>query len=217
MTMCSVSGCGRRTTGHSRYCNSHKTRSRRHGHPKQGAVTKAELKPYRKAVAEWMDVGDRWSKVLPVWDGLVRWAHGVRAVRLSGKPMCRFTADMAAEVLHVAADVEAKDVVEVVAGMCLMEEGDRRRFRSDDAFRVQVARRFRGLTETNAGCYWDQAEGRMKRVYRDPSPRVSVMLGQVLVERLGVVGVYVHRARERDDEARRVMVRALAEEVGDHA
>lgn len=34
---------------------------------------------------------------------------------------------------------------------------------------------------------------------------------------VGVVGVYVHRARERDDEARRVMVRALAAEVGDHA
>jgi len=47
---CRVQGCQQRTTRWGAYCNTHKSRHRRHGDPNQQTITSADLKPYLKAV-----------------------------------------------------------------------------------------------------------------------------------------------------------------------
>ncbi len=49
MRLCQVSGCQEGVSRFGRYCNAHKTRDRRHGHPTQEGITKAHLKPYLNA------------------------------------------------------------------------------------------------------------------------------------------------------------------------
>jgi hypothetical protein len=47
----------------------------------------------------------------------------------------------AEEVLKVAEEATPRDVIETVLAMSMMEELDRRRFRSDPGFRFQLVRR----------------------------------------------------------------------------
>jgi hypothetical protein len=63
--------------------------------------------------------------------------------------------------------VSAREVVVCTLAMFVMWEMEPRRFRSDDAFRTQLARRVRRLTEANAAHYFDHIAGKGKRVYRD--------------------------------------------------
>jgi hypothetical protein len=51
----------------------------------------------------------------------------------------------AEEVLKVAEAAAPRDVIETVMAMSMMEELDRRRFRSDSGFRFQLVRRVRAL------------------------------------------------------------------------
>ena len=60
-----------------------------------------------------------------------------------------------------------------------MWELEPRRFRSDQAFWVQLARRVRGLTDVNFGERWDNARGKVRRCYRELTPRANITLGQM--------------------------------------
>jgi hypothetical protein len=77
--------------------------------------------------------------------------------------------------------------------MYVMLEMDPRRFASDQAFRTQLVRRVRGLTEVNAGVWWDHRAGRNKRAYKDLSPRTTAIMGELLVRAFGAPGVMLAR------------------------
>src|SRR5262249_28585994 len=151
------------TTGWSTLCNSHKSRKRRHGHPTQRGVSKAELAHYVKIVRQrkrrntnnpfWNAVGARWA-------GLVEYARGEVKTFYTGKPMVGWEVKACDAIVKVAENVEVQAVVETALAMYLMLECDPRRFLSDEAFRFQLVRRIRGLTEVNAGTWWDHNAGR---------------------------------------------------------
>ena len=90
-----------------------------------------------------------------------------------------------ASVVKIAENVEADVVVETALGMYVMLEMDPRRFLSDEAFRFQLVRRIRGLTEVDAGVWWDHKTGRNKKAYRDLSPRSMQIMGDLLVKTFG--------------------------------
>ena len=75
------------------------------------------------------------------------------------------------EVVTLGDVVSAREVVVCALAMFVMWEMEPRKFRSDDAFRMQLARRVRRLTEANAAHYFDHIAGKGKRVYRDVAPR----------------------------------------------
>jgi hypothetical protein len=70
-------------------------------------------------------------------------------------------------IVKVAESVEAAAVVETALAMYVMLEMAPRRFLSDDAFRFQLVRRIRGLTEVNAGEWYGHKTGKTKRAYKD--------------------------------------------------
>ena len=61
----------------------------------------------------------------------------------------------------------------------------------------------RGLADLNAGTYWNDAEQRVKRVYRELPPRAAIACGKLLAEAFGAPGLYLARLEKRDADAKR--------------
>lgn len=185
------------------YCTSHRTSFRRHGAPDQRAITKTILKPYLKSVrariaknpdnVAWVTLDNRWRALADHARAIVSDYH-------KGRAGSRFERAAAFEVLKLSDDIAPRVVVEVTVAMVMMRELEPRQFRSDRAFWMQVARRVRGITDLNFGERWDNARGRVRRCYRDLTPRASVILGHWLVETLGVGGQHLARLQQAEWE-----------------
>jgi hypothetical protein len=137
------------------------------------------------------------------WRALVDHAHGIIADYARGRAGSRFERAAANEVVKLAGDVEPRAVVVVTAAMVVMQELDPRQFRSDRAFWVQLARRVRALTDRHIGERWDNARGRVRRCYRELTPRAALILGRWLAETLGIGGMQIARLHlaERQKQA----------------
>jgi hypothetical protein len=105
------------------------------------------------------------------------------------------------EVQKIADAARPRDVVEVVLAVFIMQEMEPRRFRSDTAFRFQLVRRVRALADVNAGLSYDNKSNKVRRVYRELSPRAIAVIGQWIAEALGGAGIHLARL-EREDEGR---------------
>lgn len=203
---CRVLGCTGLASDFGHYCPGHKRTLRRHGHPEQRGVTKAELAPYVVLVrlrieknadnAVWRLAEERWRVV-------VDHARGIVADARLGRPGFGFERRAAEEVVKVAQQVEARAIMETAFGLYLQQDADPRRFRSDDAFRRQLVRRVRGLAEGNARRWGDPATGRTKRAYDELPPRAAASMGRWLVEAFGGIGLHLARLEARDREAER--------------
>lgn len=194
---CRVPSCTRpAASSFAAFCAPHRTAVRRHGAPDQKAVTKARLAPYIKMVetriarnadnVAWVTLDDRWR-------ALVDHAQGILATFATGKPGNRFERIAAQEIVKLAADVQPRAVVEVTAAMVIMQEFEPRVFRSDDAFWLQLARRVRSLTDLHFGESWDNQRQRVRRHYREVSPKAAIIMGRWLAETLGIGGTHIAR------------------------
>ncbi|ACA20669.1 hypothetical protein M446_6406 [Methylobacterium sp. 4-46] len=202
---CRAPGCGARTTRYGVYCTTHKSRYRRHGHPEQRAITKADLNPYLKRVRKRIKKNSDnplWAHCEDLWNELVSHAKGIVTTYRGGQPTYRHERIAADEVVKLFAHVESREVIETVFAMFLLEDHQPRRFRSDGAFRFQLVRRLRGLTETNAGTWVDPSTGRTKRAYHELSPRAAEVFARWVMKALGGVGAYLAKL-ERDEEDER--------------
>jgi integrase len=109
---------------------------------------KAELKIYLKRVRERIAKNPNspaWGQLEARWPAVVEHAKGLVAAFRAGKAGARYVRKAADEVLKVAEAATPRDVIETVLAMSMMEELDRRRFRSDSGFRFQRVRRVRAL------------------------------------------------------------------------
>ena len=73
--------------------------------------------------------------------------------------------------------------------MFVMWEMEPHTFRSDDGFRMQLARRVRRLTDANAAHYFDAIASKSKRVHPDPRRGAAKVFGGWLAGTLGGPGV----------------------------
>jgi hypothetical protein len=145
-----------------------------------------------------------WVTLDERWRALVDHAHGVIRSFESGRAGVRFERTAAQEVIKLAKDVEARAVVEVTAAMVVMREFEPRAFRSDDAFWLQLTRRARSLTDLHFGETWDNRRKRVRRHYRELSPKAAIIMGRWLAETLGVGGQHIARVElaEREKKAK---------------
>jgi hypothetical protein len=112
--------------------------------------------------------------------------------------MAGFKVTAAREVVKLGEEVKPREVVEVTCAVVVMWVIEPRRFRSDDAFWVQLARRVRGLTDVNFGERWDNVRGKVRRCYRELTPRASITLGRWLAETLGAGGQHIARLQQAE-------------------
>ena len=215
---CRAPGCWERAASRfAAYCPAHRTALRRHGAPDQKAVANAQLQPYLKLVKARMSENPEhiaWVLLDERWRALVDHAQGIVADYARGRAGSRFERAAAQEVSKLAGDVEPRAVVEVTAAMVVMQELDPRQFRSDRAFWVQLARRVRALTDLHIGERWDNVRGRVRRCYRELTPRAALILGRWLAETLGVGGQHIARLhlaeRQRQADERQQLHDALS-------
>ena len=218
MSQCHAPGCTAETSRWGKLCSTHKSRQRRHGHPSQQGISKTELTPYLAIIRQrWANNPDSllWSSLEARWLALVDHCRGVVAAYLNGRAMNRNERQACAEVQKLADHVEARDVIETALALYLMHEQAPRRFVSDDAFRYQLSRRLRGLADVNAGTWFDQTTGKVKRVYRDLPAITTMVMGAMLAETFGVAGLLLARREEDDAERRRRETLDLAQAVKD--
>ena len=140
----------------------------------QRAVSKTELASYQSLVQARIERNPdspAWDRLDDAWLHVVAHAKGILAAEKQGRAGVRHERIAAREVATLADAVPARAVVVCTLAMFVMWEMEPRRFRSDDAFRTQLARRVRRLTEANAAHYFDDVADKGKRVYRDVAPR----------------------------------------------
>ena len=199
MKQCVAAGFREPVTGYSTLCDRHKRIKRRHGHPEQEGVTVEDIKPYRSRVRARMDKNSN----SPAWGILrQRWAKVLEATREEPGEVGFNYQRRALEEIAKLSVIDPDEIAEVVLAMYLLQEEQPRRFKSDDAFEFQLARRVRGLVDMNAGVYWDQDKQRIKKVYRDVPPKVTLVVAEYLKAAFGVAALHV--ARLEQEEATKV-------------
>lgn len=191
---CRASGCFEHTASRfASYCPRHRSRQRRHGAPDQRAVTKSDLTPFLAIVTARIER----NLDSPLWDTLEgRWSalvdHASRLAEGCGqRVVIRHERRAAAEITKLGTDVEPRAVVVTALALIVMWMVDPHRFRSDQGFRAQLVRRVRGLTETNAGTWFDHREGRLRRAYRDLPPRAAAVIAEWLIAIFGAAGAHL--------------------------
>jgi hypothetical protein len=201
---CQVSGCSApAASGFSRYCSAHRANFRRHGEPNQKAITKTHVKPYAELVRARIAKNPHnpaWTTLETRWRVLVDHAEHIVAAYERGNPGSRIERIAAQEIIKLGKSVEARAVVELTMAMVMMRELQPHGFRSDRAFWVQLGRRIRGLTDLNYGEKYVHDTGKVKRCYRELTPRAAMLLGRWLAETLGVGGLHLARLERADHE-----------------
>ena len=198
---CSVPGCHESTAGYSYFCRKHKQTQRRHGSPTQLAVTAHELRPYAALVDARRaknPESEAWTILEARWEAVLRQAQDTLQHHAEGRVGVRWERLAAHQLVTIGRDVESWAVVRTALAMYLMLDQQPSRFACDAAFDHQLVRRVRGLTDSNAGAYWDHQEQRSKRVYRDIPPRVIQAMAQPLKTAFGATGLTL-AAKERED------------------
>jgi len=206
MRQCLAPGCGRPSAGYSRYCQLHKATLRRHGAIDQQGVTKADLKPYADMVRRRILANPgspAWDRMEARWAALVRHCQDVISSYEGGFATAAPKLRAAEEIVRLDGLVPARDVVATAAAMVVMDRLDPHRFRGDQAFRTQLVRRVRGLSEVNATTYRDWATGKSRRTYRELAPRSADVMGAWLQETLGVLGFHIARLVQEEAQAKR--------------
>ena len=116
----------------------------------------------------------------------------------------RYERSAANELLSVAADSTPREIIVTVLAMFVLLHEMRWRFRSDDAFRVQLARRVRAHTSQHTRLIYNNRTGKQQRVYREMTPKAGKILGQKLSSAFGALGFQLALLDERDrDRARK--------------
>lgn len=189
---CEVTGCREYPAGWSTLCEAHKRAKRRHGHAEQTGVTGHELKPYLRRVAarRAKNAGNPlWQLLQARWEALTGHAAATLAGYASGAVAVSYEKQTAEQLMTLRDAVPGYAVIDAALAMYVYGEDRPGRFKSDQAFNFQLARRVRGLARANAGSHWSAKEGREKRTQRDIPPKVLGCLAESLRVAFGVPGL----------------------------
>ena len=202
---CKVSGCSKPARSpQGTMCEAHRQRWRRHGDPKQQAVSKHDIEPFVKQVRATIekDSSGRIEAGLNKLRGLLE-AHARSVIAESKRgAMSGYRLKAAHEMLRVLQNVDAVTCACVIAATYLLQEQNPRRFTSDRGFSFQLVRRFRALTDLNAGTYYNNKTGKVHRVYRDLPAQVTELISRTLIHAYQTfIALIVKRARKKAEES----------------
>lgn len=218
MTTCRIQGCTLPISGFSFFCEDHKRRNRRHGHPTQLAVTAHELEPFRKRVRARIEknMGNpTWNILGARWEAVIEVAKSEEATYLTGAVHNRYEREAWFNVVKIGTSASAKEVIEVVLAMYLLQEENHHRFKSDNAFSAQLVRRVRALAPVNVASYYNNKARKVKSVYRDAKPKTTAILARIIQDTFGVAGVTVAHLERYEMKQLRDEKQALYDALGE--
>lgn len=165
-------------------------------------MTKTELKPYVEIVRR-RKAGNQdsplWSTLQTRWEQLVENARLMLKDYLNGKAMSRHLVMTSRELVNIHETVEFEDISCTALAMFILQTQHPMRFRDQSGFLHQLTRRLRGLSDMNAGTWFDHNTGKVKRVYRDLPARTSQQFGQSALEVFALAGAAL--AKKEIEEA----------------
>jgi hypothetical protein len=208
--LCRVSGCCSPTSSrYSIYCSTHKARLRRHGAVDQEGITKGDLKPFLRLVQARIEK----NQESPLWTQLearlAALADHARSLLAYRGAMPRHERIAAQELQKLTDAVAPREIVETALALFMMNELEPRRFKTDRAFRTQLVRRVRGLTDLNAGSWYDHHTGKTKRAYKELTPRASMVMGQWLADAFGGVGLHLAKLEQSEADKKQKEQQAI--------
>lgn len=208
--LCAVPHCGSTAASdYSPHCRRHKSTLRRHGATDQRGITKAELTPYlariEARIAKNPD-SDAWALMEAIWSSIVSEAKATANRRIEN----RYERNAANEIAAIALDCTPGEVIRTVLAMVLFWHERPRRFASDEALRVQIARRVRALSQRHVGLRYDDRTGQQVRVYREMTPKAAAILGRKLMIAFGAIGLHLAALDDRDRKAAQEAKQRLA-------
>lgn len=208
--LCAVPHCGSTAASdYSPHCRRHKSTLRRHGATGQRGITKAELAPYLACVEARIAKNpdsEAWSLMEATWTTIVSEAN----VIVSRRVWNRYERCAANEIAAIALDCTPGEVIRTVLAMVLFWHDRPRRFASDEALRVQIARRVRALSQRHIGLRYDDRTGQQVRVYREMTPKAAGILGRKLMVAFGAIGLHLAALDDRDRKAAQEAKQRLA-------
>jgi hypothetical protein len=125
--------------------------------------------------------------------------------------MARHERIAAQEVVKLSDAVPPREVVQTTLALFIMQELQPRRFRSDRSFRTQLVRRARGLSDLNAGSWFDNQTGTTKRAYKELTPRAAMVLSHWLADAFGAVGLHLAKLEQTEADKKQEEQRAIHE------
>lgn len=221
--MC-IPSCGRPPGGGSfaasftTLCDAHRERDRRHGDPLQEGIRASALTPFIRALRSRKQLRPdalAWAALERRWEGLVKACRDTVKLYEAGVPGNKWQVEAAGEIVKIANEATAEAVWQVAVAMVMLHEAEPRRFQSERSFRVQLGRRTRQLALSSRATYWNPAQGRFKGVYRDPSPRAAVLVGDMLSEVFSVAGLFFSQQDAAEAKARAAEREAFYEALRD--
>jgi len=213
LRICRTPGCTAAVSGYSHLCDNHRKTARRHGAPDQQGVTVQELRPYVEMVAARRaknPASEAWAILEARWGRVVDSAQAQLQNYAEGRTVIRWERVAAHHLVIIGSEVEPWTVARTAIAMYILRDQQPRRFTADAAFDFQLVRRLRGLTDSNAGSYWDDKEQRSRRVYKDIPPRVTQAMAQPLKDAFGAAGVALAGKEREEAEKGREEWRRLA-------
>ena len=198
---CRVTGCSRSAHAESwsPYCNTHRLRLRRYGHPEQSPISNPEIAPYE------MQVRSGLQRLTPDQRTRLdeRMARAV-ALLLTGcrEPKENKHAKQAAEMLGRtlgSGKVDPKKIVIRLTALVLLWQARPRAFEDDQAFRFIAVRHVRRAGRDYDREYWSEKEGRTRRrLHQAVHTRVMQFAGTYLFDALSpLLAALSHVARQR--------------------
>lgn len=208
--ICSVPYCDTRAASdYSPHCRRHKSVLRRHGAPDQRGIAKAELAPYlariEARIAKNPD-SEAWPLMEATWATIAAAANATASRRVGN----RYERSAANMIAAVALDCSPSEVFRTVLAVVLLWHEWPRRFASDEALRVQIARRVRALSQRHVGLRYDHRRGQQVRVYREMTPKAASIMGRKLMIAFGGIGLHLAQLDERDRKAAQQAKQRLA-------
>lgn len=184
----------------SNHCTRHKSALRRHGAPEQRGITKTELAPYIARIEARMarnPDSELWPLMEPQWRSMITEAEAL-IIRRTGN---RYDRSAAHEIVGIATYCTPMMVIKTVLAVVLFWQDRPQRFTSDNALRVQIARRVRALSQCHVGLRYDYQMDQQVRVYREITPKAATILGRKLMTTFGSIGLHLAALDERDRKA----------------
>lgn len=207
-----MTGCHKPTTRWGTLCSTHRNRQRRHGHPNQTGVTKAELKPYVEIVKKRKARNQNsllWVTLQSRWEQLIDNARLTLKDYLNGKAMSRHIVKTSKELVNLHETAEFDEISQTALAMFILQRQQQTRYRDQNSFLHQLTRRLRGLSDINAGTWFDHSTGKVKRVYRDLPARTSQQFGQAIIDVFGLAGAILAKKEIEEATAKHLEKQAI--------
>ena len=198
-------------------CRKHQAANYRNGHPLQLAVTSYQLKTYEDQVRNALATQDGlWEPLRAAYRAMVASAQEqVKAIETRRCGDLRVLRAMR-DIVRVDGSVDDKAAVVRLMAMGVMWHQDPGMFRSDNAFRHQVALTFLKLSPDTKIRWRDRATGKTTTsVLQFVPSRALRLMGQVLIEGMVVYGLKlsekIEEKRKKDEAVRTTASNALVE------